>query len=305
MLSDGNNLLAWNISNPKYHPYFSYGSTFKDSHLYIEKPYNERGLMHYMLRKKIDSQLKTITNNFVDQKFPIQVIIEGFESFYNCLERRLTGLSYQIIRDKPEDKNTLYNISGIIVDTSVYHVLHEQIMQIEYDATEDNNKKKTTFYPCVELKNISTGNHLIIIAAHVNGCSSQFPEEGLHSLRTLMESLGQSFGYEDIIAIGDFNSPPDYVAKVFDGKFKIVTTNYLTHCNPNSQACKYDMAVVLPGSKQTNGHNYEMLPVEYISINSQNLVNSIGEAQSAILQEKELIRMDHEELLEILYGEKK
>lgn len=274
-LPDGNNILAWNISNPKYHPYFSYGSTFKNSHLYVEKPYDERGLMQPWLRQKIDTQLETLTNNFVDQKFPIQVVIEGFDGLYNSIERRLAGLPYTIIRDKSSEQNTLSNISGIIVDTSQYWVLCYNISSVNYVALEDASKEKSMIYPWVKLKHKTSCYVCIVIAAHVNGCGSQFPVSGLGTLRNFMIKLSEHEKC-DVIAIGDFNSPPDNVKKIFyqeniSTPFNVMSPNYLTHCNPNSQAAKYDLAIVVSDDIS----DYRMLDLAHVSINSQLLVGSI------------------------------
>ena len=269
VLHDNNKLLAWNISNPKYHPYFKYGETFKKSHLYIEKPYDDTNNLIPMMEQKIATQIEIFVNNIKSNKYPIQVCIEGFEYFYEKLTEQLNNRQYKIIREEPIDK-TYYNISGIIVNTQIYKIIEHSIKKVTYIATEDNNKEKTTLYPCVKIQNIDTNYKVIIIAAHVNGCNSQYPESGLNALHELMNQLHVDC---DVIAIGDFNSPPDFIQKVFHNNFCINKSNYLTHCNPNLQAAKYDVAVSLSNNSNVK---YKMIELEEISLNSKYLVESIN-----------------------------
>lgn len=264
-LQDGNTVLAWNISNPKFHPYFSYGSTFKNSHLYVAKPYDDNYNLNPSMKPKIETQLTTFTN-----QYPIKVCIEGFEDFHTQLEERLGG-TFRIIRNRPIEK-TYTNISAVICDTEIYEILEEGVKNVTYVAPEDNSKVKSTLYPYAKVKNLNTNQIVTVIAAHVNGCASQYPEGGLAALKQFMLSLNMDC---DIIAIGDFNSPPEYIRRIFnDDNFTVYAPEYLTHCNPNCQAGKYDVAVVL----SHNPTKYQMIGVNEISVNSQYFVESINKS---------------------------
>lgn len=268
-------LLSWNISNPKYHPYFKYGETFKNTHLYVAEPYLDNKLVP-QLEDKICKQLDVFIKNIDSGIFPVQVIIEGYDEFYKKLANRLTSypnVSFNHIRYEPTENNFTSNISGILVDTNIFEVLDSNIEPIIYTATEDDNKVKTTLYPFARLRNKYTNDICVVIAVHVNGCASQYPVSGLESLKEFMISLHNKY-QNNIIAIGDYNTPPTYAAKVFDnGLFNILTSDYLTHCNPNSQASKYDIAITYPKSFILNS-----MSSEFVSEYSLALIDSINDA---------------------------
>jgi len=270
-------LLSWNISNPKYHPYFKYGETFKNTHLYVAEPYVDNKLVP-QLEDKICKQLDVFIKNIDSGSFPVQVIIEGYDEFYKKLANRLISypnVSFNFIRYEPTENNFTSNISGILVDTNIFDVLESDIESITYCATEDNDKVKTTLYPYVRLRNKYTNAICIVIAVHVNGCASQYPVSGLESLKTLIISLYTKY-QNNIIAIGDYNTPPSYAAKVFDNTlFNISTSDYLTHCNPNSQASKYDIAITYPKSYFLN-----TMTADHVSDYSLALIDSIMYAVS-------------------------
>lgn len=276
-LNNGGWITSWNISNPKYHTYFKYGTTFKNTHLYVETPYVDNKLIS-SLEDKIKKQLHELT--FL---FTIQVIIEGYDDLYNqiddiCIKRIQTDpeFNYRIIRYEPTEENFTSNISGILIDARSSDILDAGIETITYTASEDNNKEKSTIYPYAHLRDKLTGNIFTVIAAHVNGCASQYPVSGLEALKKFMLQLSDKYDNGNIIAIGDFNTPPMFAKKIFNNSdFNLVTTNYLTHCNPNSQACKYDFAVLYPKSFTAEANE---LGFQRMSKYSQALVKSINKA---------------------------
>jgi hypothetical protein len=268
-------ILSWNISNPKYHTYFKYGSTFKHTHLYVEEPYINDKLV-YCLEDKIQKQLDVFKNNIDSGVFPIQVIIEGFDSFYKRLENILTSypnIRHSLIRHKPTETYHTSNISAILVDTNMFDVLESGIQSIEYSASEDNDKIKTTMFPFVRLCNKYTNDIYVVIAIHVNGCNSQYPISGLESLKDFIMYLYTEY-QNNIIAIGDYNTTPLFAHNIFNNEqFNILTTKFLTHCNPNCQACKYDMAITYPKS-----YVPKVMDVDFVSDYSLALIDSIDAA---------------------------
>lgn len=282
-------LSSENISNPEYHPYFKWGSTFKDSHLYDAVPYVDDDSTLPMKKKlnpnmelKIQKQLDVFRENICSGSFPVQVIIEGFDEFFKRLENILGSypdVKYSLIRFKPLEDNHRSNISGILVDTNFFEVLDQGIEPITYSATEDKDKEgipkvKTTLYPFVKLRNRNTEEVVDVVAVHINGCASQFPVSGLEALRVFMLNLYDKCGQNKIIAIGDYNAPPTYARKVFeDLSFNVLATDYLTHCNPNSRAGKYDMAITYP-----KFYSPKAMSLQNVAGHSLALVNSINKA---------------------------
>ena len=268
-------LMSWNISNPKYHTYFKYGSTFKNTHLYVEEPYVNNKLIP-SLEEKIQKQLDVIKVNIDSGKFPIQIIIEGFDEFHKRLENIFVSypnIQHDLIRFEPEEKNHTSNISGILVDTNLFEILDSGIESMVYTASEDNNKVKTTMYPFVRLRNKYTNEIIIVVAVHVNGCASQYPVSGLESLKELILTMYDTYE-NNIIAIGDYNTPPSFARKVFDeNMFNVLSTDYFTHCNPNLQASRYDLAVTYPKTYSPNVMNEE-----HVSKYSLALIDSINDA---------------------------
>lgn len=268
-------LLSWNISNPKYHPYFKNGPTFQKSHLYEKEPY-VNGKLIPQLEEKVQKHLDVFKKNIDSGKFPIQIIIEGFDDFYKRLENIFVSypnINYSLIRFCPTEENFTSNISGILVDTNMFEVLESGIESITYTESEDDNKTKTTLYPFVRVCCKYTREICIVIAVHVSGCSSQYPKSGIESLKNFMVQLHNKY-QNNIIAIGDFNTPPAYIKKICDiESFNILAPDYLTHCNPHSQASKYDVAITYPKS-----YSLKTMDSKHLSNHSLSFIDSINKA---------------------------
>jgi hypothetical protein len=80
---------------------------------------------------------------------------------------------------------------------------------MKYKEEQDGNKEKDFNLPVVWVRDLKTREITIIAGVHVSGCGSQYPKTGLE---TLAHSIGmlqkQSLGQCDIVAAGDYNTPP-------------------------------------------------------------------------------------------------
>jgi hypothetical protein len=112
---------VWNISNPAYHCYYKYGNTppFHKSHLFVDQPYTN-GKMEAGLATKTQHQIATIAERFVKGEVNVQIIVEGFESFYSDLATKIKSLGqtkFEIISlldNKPAKWKPEWNINGIL-----------------------------------------------------------------------------------------------------------------------------------------------------------------------------------------------
>lgn len=267
----------WNISNPEYHCYFKYGENppFHHTDLFVNKPFLD-DVMDKGLEEKINDQINTIATRFVEGKVNIQIIVEGFDSFYNGLTDKIKELGsdeFQIIRNT----NLKGNITGILVDTSKFKILTTGGSYSKYNEIEDSNKEKELRCPIVRVKDKLTAKTTIFIGVHVNGCGSQYPKGGLKAMKDIIEENYEITSKKfDVIAAGDFNTPPMHARESIIQPMKhqavLLNAPYPTHVNPKSQVANYDQVVIVQADATTQ---YEMLPASEVSVASQNLINSI------------------------------
>ncbi len=278
---------VWNISNPEYHCYFKYGDNppFHHTDLFVNKPF-EDDLMNKGLRDKIDEQINIIATRFVKGEVNVQIIMEGFDSFYNGLTDRIKELgsnNFQIFKNS----NLKGNVTGILVDTSKFSILKSGGSIANYIETEDFDKEKQLRNPFVHIKDKSTGKSMVVVGVHVHGCNSQYPKGGLKALVEVIEQIFElNFGKSDVIAAGDFNTTPMYARESIIEKIKyksiLLNAPYSTHVNPKSQAANYDQVVIVQGDAATK---YEMLSASEVSIASQNLITSIEISREKYLRD--------------------
>src|ERR1700722_9252896 len=144
----------WNISNPTYHCYFKFGDTppFHKTHLFVEKPFIE-GVMDTKLAEKSDSQITTIAERFVRGEVNIQVIVEGYESFYKELTDKIVALGHKefqlisMLNEKPAQWDSKKNVTALLIDTSRFSVLKSGIIETKYLEEEDSKKEKEFCLP--------------------------------------------------------------------------------------------------------------------------------------------------------------
>jgi hypothetical protein len=181
----------WNISNPTYHCYFKYGDNppFHNTHLFVENPFLEES-MDKGLAAKSDSQIMTIAERFVKGEVNVQVIIEGYESFYNKLADKINALGHKefrfisMLNEKPLQWDAKKNVTGILIDTSRFSVLESGVKYIKYKYREEqsSNQEKEFCLPFAHIRDKATDHAMVIAGVHVNGCASQYPKTGLETL---------------------------------------------------------------------------------------------------------------------------
>lgn len=259
---------AWNISNEKYAGYFNQGP-FKHTHLFVPDSKN------FQLYKGCinDQQINMFVDQLNKNEFDVQVIIEGYLNFYNELSYRLEarGISnYEIFAVQRGDK--AINSSGILTNKKNFQILRSGIITKKYVEGDQSKEISIPF--------VFTSDNLIICAVHVSGCDTQFPKEGLLKMAEIINELKEAFPGCDIVAMGDFNTPP---RNIEDTILKKVTNSHLlvapypTHVNPYDQATNYDNVVIVAD----NPVGYELLTS--LSEPNQALVKSIKRNRDAYL----------------------
>lgn len=274
--ADNRVINIWNISNPIYHCYFKYGDNppFHHTDLFVEKPFVD-GVMDISLREKINDQINTIAKRFVKGEVNIQVIVEGYEAFYSELIDKINSLGieeFKIIRQS----NSKGNITGILIDTSKFTIIESGVICSKYLEAEAEKELTTPF---AKLEDKSNSKIMVIMGVHVNGCGSQYPKNGLETLAGVIRQIQETLlGNSDIIAVGDYNTPPMHarasVIELLKPEAVLLKAPYPTHVNPKSEAANYDQVVILQHNAEAT---YEMLPASHLSIASQNLIDSIKE----------------------------
>jgi hypothetical protein len=284
-LANGDVVSAWNISNPIFHNYFKLGGLppFHKTHLFIENPFVENRI-HTALKAKCDLQIQNLAERFVRKEVGIQVVVEGFESFYQQLEAEIRTLGFEyfqivsLLDDMPTSWRRGDNIVGILINTSRYELLSRKVIHKDYCEVEDGNKAKTMYLPYVHVRDKMTNLTFAIVGVHINGCESQYPKSGLEVLGNQIKELHTTLeGKPDVLALGDFNTTPSQTAlcmtPLLDNEWKVIFPLYLTHVNPKSQAASYDHAIILGSTLKCS-----FLTEERILESSQALVRSIKRA---------------------------
>lgn len=270
-LPDGKILISENISNPEYHCYFKYGDKppFHNTHMFVEKPYDSDAVLCDSLQKKEDAQIDRISMMLKKGTVGVYVIVEGYNRFLIRLQQCVP--SYGLYT---HDLKSTGNIIGIFVHPQYHGGLCFNCYEEEY---EEDGKKRTLIVPVVSID--ASECKVSIAGVHVSGCASQFPKNGLSKLADVMREVLYDYG-QDVIAIGDFNTPVSGVEKYVVGNLtnaELLPAKYLTHVNPSSQAAVYDHAVVLHRQPK-----YEMLSKTRICKSSRALVSAIHNARSHV-----------------------
>jgi hypothetical protein len=294
---DNHIINAWNISNPSHHHYFKSGPKppFFNSHLYVEKPFVDGKLVE-RLERKVADQIDTIAQRFVSGKVNIQIVPEGYETFYKRLSEKIRSYGqgdFQIVSfldNKPTNWSTEKNVTGILVDTSRFSILDKGIIDSKYLEEGDFNKEKAFYLPYVHLKDKRTDREIVVSGVHITGCDSHDPKTGLETLaKTMLQLNAKTAGSVDVLAAGDFNTTPETIRKYLGSTMSgaafrpvVLQPTYPTHINPRSEAAIYDQAVLLPCREAE--HGYEVLGEDSISPASQALVTSILRTRTRYLQ---------------------
>jgi hypothetical protein len=282
----------WNISNPTYHCYFKYGDNppFHKTHLFVENPFFLAS-MDKGLAAKSDSQIMTIAERFVKGEVNVQVIVEGYESFYNELADKINALGHKefqfisMLNEKPAQWDDKKNVTGILIDTSRFSVLESGVKYIKYREEQSSNEEKEFCLPFAHIRDKATDHAMVIAGVHINGCGSQYPKTGLETLAGIINQLKtETLGKPDVIAAGDYNTPPMHARKsvieLLNSEGALLKAPYPTHVNPKSQAGNYDQISIL-GEKPLE--KYEILPASHLSPASQDLVSSIEQSRKKYL----------------------
>lgn len=288
-ISDRHVLNSWNISNPAYHCYFKFGDKppFHQSHLFVNKPYNE-GVMDPVLAKKTEDQIATIAERFTKGQVHIQIIVEGFESFYEKLAAKIKEAAHpqfalvSLLNQKPDNWENHKNVTGILINTSRFSVLNSGVISKKYEEAEDAGKKNDFCLPFAHLRDTEREDALIVAGVHVSGCKTQHPKSGLETLAKTMKELDEANTFEpaDVIAAGDFNTPPRFAKEsmlgLLDSRGILLNPEYPTHVNPRSEAANYDQIAILKGRECVK---YEMAPLSELSPATQQFVASVEKSR--------------------------
>lgn len=92
--------------------------------MFEEKPYIN-GVMNPKLAEKIESQLTTIATRFVQGKVSVQVIVEGYETFYTQLTNKIEALGHKqfeiisLVSQKSDGWDPINNVTAILVDNAI------------------------------------------------------------------------------------------------------------------------------------------------------------------------------------------
>lgn len=261
--SDGHIISAYNISNPAYHKYFANDANgvFAQTHLANTEP--------DFLARKVELQSKMLAERLLTSQVSIQIVVEGYETFFIDLQERLSSGSFHLLAEKPEGWSQTKNITGIIVDTSKFKVIESSVITVDYVDSENEGRRSVLRVPYVHLQNLVSKEGLVVAGVHVPGAASQYPKDGLAQLGIVLTTLWEKFKV-DLVAMGDFNSTPDRVAPHVEGT--VLEPDYFTHANPRFPAAsKYDLAVV----KSANASVYEVQPLSAVSEESQLLAKGL------------------------------
>lgn len=264
--SNGYVVTAYNISNPAYHKFFSKDNSaiFAQTHLAnTEKSYLDR---------KVEQQSTMLANRLLSGEVSVQVVVEGYETFFNGIEKKLSSGNFHVLAEKPEGWSETKNITGIVVNTEEFKVCEAKVITVDYVDSENNGRTSTLRVPYVQLQNLDSKEQLVVAGVHVPGASSQYPIDGLTELGKVIDELWKKFKV-DVVAIGDFNSTPVRVAPHVGGT--VLEPDYFTHANPRFAAASvYDMGILKKGEESSA--TFDMLSSSEISIESQKLAEGLA-----------------------------
>lgn len=266
---------SWNISNPAHHHYFGSFETasFAKTHMVGE---SEKFI------QKIEDQLEYISDNMDD--IPVQIIIEGYHTFYQQLEDLLIikGKNFALIYD-PEVEDPI-NITGILINENYLSVIKSDIYRHTYIEEGDRitqyleeKRENTARIPVVQLTN-SNNEILIVMGVHIRGSNSRFPVSGIEYYNNVFTGLIIEYSESSVIMMGDWNSLPSNTSQIIKNG-RLMITDYPTHINPGNTVSFYDHGYVhrLPGSR--------FLSPSKLSVYSQALLDSIIRSRKCFLKE--------------------
>lgn len=248
-------IASWNISNPIHHYHFGSrpGSSFAQTHMFLDEQF---------IQQKIFDQVESIAS-----QADVQIIVEGYQNFFDLLQQRLSGLNYALIYEPLPDPTE--NNTAILVNLQRFTLLTTQVYRRTY---LQEGRERTLRVPVVQLMT-RQGEVLTVGGVHIPGSSRRSPVAGLQELRSIIEQLN-----EPLVLMGDFNAIPKLVGDQLPG-MRVVLSDYPTHINPGNEVSYYDMALVkgIPNSR--------MLPLSATSPFTQALVRSIYACRRHLLGE--------------------
>jgi len=269
---------AWNISNPVYHHYFGLRETcsFAQTHMYLDPVFIEN---------KIQDQLDSITQRLIEGNVDVQVIVEGYNLFFERLQDKLANYNFVVFYDRDFPPETAevsadrVNKTGIIVNLDKYTLSNAVLFSKEYLEPADRMPKRERYLgiPIVFLENFA-GDRIAVAGIHVPGSNQRQPIKGLNYVQDVANDLLE-LNLNGIVMIGDFNSIPKLVQENVKG-IRIKLSPYPTHVNPGTQVSYYDMALIdgMPSAK--------MLQISDMSVYTQAFIQSIQSCRNYYLSKE-------------------
>jgi hypothetical protein len=242
-----------------------------------EAPYQE-SQSQSELRLKIDSLTQEIVDRFLRASIDVQIIVEANEAFYQCIEAKLNKADYSLTRRSHlEVSSPKQKFTGILVNTSKFMLMGVDTICQEYQDEEGEGVQLSI--PYVHLRDQATQEQTIVAGVHIPEVFSQRPTRGLRSLAQILTKLWEnSKGYFDLVAMGNFNTPPMYLEEDLLQKMPRTSSHlypgYLGHVNSRREAVNYDQLVMIPGRKDKKC-SYRLAPAEDLSRSSQALISSV------------------------------
>jgi hypothetical protein len=260
---------SWNISNPVHHHYFGINDScsFSRTHMFYDKNFIEN---------KIYDQIESISSRFESGEIAIQIIIEGYSTFYELLKNRLKDSNYALIYQDIGDPD---NNAGILINLNQFELLNSEIYvksyYEKYDRENEKIKRKVRNLrvPIGFLRPYNSIETLVVGAVHIPGSNRRYPVTGLEYLNNIIQNIINK-NQDYVVFMGDFNCIPKVVGDNIKN-MKIMLSNYPTHVNPSVEVSFYDMALIRKKDSSEKGDNISMLDLEYTSIYTQALVESI------------------------------
>lgn len=252
------NILANNISNPEYHKYFSTNKSFTKTHMNTNKNDSDVTKKKW-LEDKTAKQIVDIIDNIKSGKWDVQIIVEAYDDFIKKISSGLNDYKHQIVSilDLEPDKylNQPKNITAILIKESEKLRIVQTFIRVVTYTDDDQIQSKTFNVPICYLKNNITNMAFIILAIHLPGNDQQFPEMAATELKKIMTELHEKTPDHAIIAMGDYNTIPANLQKIFlNSPFMVYNPLYATHINPNCEISVYDNIVYwIPSKNQEIG----------------------------------------------------
>jgi hypothetical protein len=169
-------------------------------------------------------------------------------------------------------KDTEY-FTAIIVDTKAFSIFKKIMITSSYIEQEKTPAgKKSLFLPCVHLHDTKTDYELKVIGIQVPTTESLYPVSALSKIASLLQ---QKQDCVDILAIGDFGSPPQRTTNAFSSfnraHVEVLRPSYPTYVTSFGEASCHDHAIVI----SENSSSYSLKGKEALLQSSRELIQTI------------------------------